>query len=119
MRAEYDAGTTLSSAARRPRAVFAASDQIAVGLLAALHRVGLRVPEDIAVVSFDGTMESAYTWPPLTTVAQPIAAMADEAIRQLVTRELTPGLTTFPTELTIRESCGCEPIAESGLDLAL
>ncbi|AWB96633.1 LacI family transcriptional regulator [Agromyces badenianii] len=103
----YEAGLALAESERRPRAVFAASDQIAVGLLAALHRAGLRVPDDIAVVSFDGTMESAYTWPPLTTVAQPIAAMADEAIRQLVTGVLTPGLTTFPTELVVRESCGC------------
>ena len=39
------------------------------------------VPEDLAVVGFDGTKESAFCWPPLTVVAQPIAEMARTAVR--------------------------------------
>jgi LacI family transcriptional regulator len=105
----YDAGRAIAGAAEVPRAVFAGSDQIAIGLMAALHEAGLRIPEDVAVVSFDGTTEAAYTWPPLTTVAQPIAAMAAEAVRGLVAQDLDPGLRTFPTELIVRRSCGCAP----------
>lgn len=107
------AGRAIAADAGRPRAVFAASDQIAVGLLAAFSDAGLRVPEDIAVVSFDGIAEAAYTRPALTTVAQPIAEMADAAIRRLVDGDADPGFTTFPTQLVVRRSCGCEPAVDS------
>ena len=46
-----------------PDAVFAASDLQAIGILRALHEAGVRVPEDVAIVSFDGTSESEYSWP--------------------------------------------------------
>lgn len=105
----YDAGLAIAAADSRPRGVFAASDQIAMGLMAAVHAAGLRVPNDIAVISFDGIAEGAFMTPPLSTVAQPIEAMAEDAVRRLVSGELEPGLTTFPTELIIRESCGCPP----------
>lgn len=102
------AGRSVAADRHPPRAVFAASDQIAVGLLAAFADAGLRVPEDIAVVSLDGTTEAAYTRPALTTVAQPIAQMAEEAIRRLIEGDISPGFTTFPNELIVRRSCGCE-----------
>ena len=54
----------------RPTAVFAANDQMALGLLRALHEAGLRVPEDVSVVGFDDLPESGYFAPPLTTVRQ-------------------------------------------------
>lgn len=107
------AGQAIAAADRRPRAVFAASDQIAIGLLAAFADAGLRVPDDIAVVSFDGIAEAAYTRPALTTVAQPIAEMADAAISRLVDGAGDPGYTTFPTELLIRRSCGCDAAADA------
>ena len=53
-----------------PTAVFAANDQMALGLLRALHEAGLRVPEDVSVVGFDDLPESGYFAPPLTTVRQ-------------------------------------------------
>jgi DNA-binding LacI/PurR family transcriptional regulator len=55
---------------RRPTAIFAANDQMALGLLRALHEAGLRVPEDMSVVGFDDTPESGYFTPPLTTIRQ-------------------------------------------------
>ena len=58
--------------ARRPDAVFAASDIMAIGALRALREAGLRVPEDVAVVGFDDLPQAARTEPPLTTVRQPI-----------------------------------------------
>lgn len=71
---------------RRPdlTAVFAISDVIAIGAMKALHDKGLRVPEDVSVVGFDGTEQAAYTIPALTTVAQPAEEIAEEAVRSLM-----------------------------------
>jgi LacI family transcriptional regulator len=67
------------------------------------------VPGDIAVVSFDGSIESEYSWPPLTTVEQPVAAMAEAAVAALVgaRRGEKPRHRIFPTKLLVRQSCGC------------
>src|SRR5207248_361612 len=51
-------------------AVFAANDQMALGLLRALHERGKRIPADISVVGFDNTDDSDSYWPPLTTIDQ-------------------------------------------------
>ncbi|RYX89334.1 MAG: LacI family transcriptional regulator, partial [Comamonadaceae bacterium] len=72
----YFAAQSLLALSSRPTAVFASSDLQAVGALRACHEAGLRIPEDIAVVSFDGTLESEFTWPPLTVVQQSIYALA-------------------------------------------
>jgi DNA-binding LacI/PurR family transcriptional regulator len=70
----YEAGRALLRRSRsrrsRPTAVFAANDQIALGLLRALHEAGLRVPQDVSMVGFDDLPESGYFTPPLTTVRQ-------------------------------------------------
>lgn len=65
----YAAGQAL---ARDPgvTAVFSANDQMAVGLLRALHEAGRDVPGEVSVVGFDDIDESAWLWPPLTTVRQ-------------------------------------------------
>jgi DNA-binding LacI/PurR family transcriptional regulator len=71
-RSGYAAGLEL--AARRAReevtAVFVANDQMAVGVIHALHEQGLRVPEDISVVGFDDIPEAEFTIPALTTIRQ-------------------------------------------------
>ncbi|WP_043534061.1 LacI family DNA-binding transcriptional regulator [Actinomyces polynesiensis] len=90
-----------------PTAIFAASDFIAVGAMLAIRELGLRIPEDIALVSFDGTAESAYTWPALTTVRQPFAEMAQEALERLSEPEVEVSHTVFPMDLVVRASCGC------------
>jgi LacI family transcriptional regulator len=64
-------------------AVFAGSDQIALGALGAIHSTGRRVPDDIAIVGFDNMPESAYFWPPLTTVYQKLAHVGRIAVQQL------------------------------------
>jgi len=80
-----------------------------IGLLRAIHEAGLSVPGDIAVASFDGSADSEYSWPPLTTVEQPVAAMAEAAVAALVgaSRGEKPRHRIFPTKLHIRQSCGC------------
>ncbi|AXE40131.1 LacI family DNA-binding transcriptional regulator [Acidipropionibacterium virtanenii] len=94
-----------------PTAIFAASDQIAIGAMHALHQLGLRIPDDVAVVSLDGTAETAYSWPPLTTVRQPFEAMAEAALAELASGSVTAPTererVLFPMTLLLRASCGC------------
>lgn len=102
----HQAAIELARDTRRPTAVFIASDQLAIAALSAFHSEGLRIPEDIAVVSFDGSTESQYCWPPLTTMAQPVQAMAHEAIQRLLGDSPDPLFTTYPTEMIVRASSG-------------
>ncbi|WP_350280513.1 LacI family DNA-binding transcriptional regulator [Kribbella sp. HUAS MG21] len=90
-----------------PTAIFASSDLQAIGVLRALHEAGRKVPEDVAVVAFDGTPETEYTWPPLTVVRQPVEQLAREAVRRLIEGEDAVDALTVPTELILRRSCGC------------
>lgn len=106
----YQAGAALLDADTRPDAIFATSDQLAIGLLRAVHERGLRVPDDVAVVSYDGTRESEYAWPPLTVARQPLAAMAAAAIDLMHATDEGSGLhVQLDTELVFRSSCGCGP----------
>lgn len=65
-------------------AVFAANDQMAYGARLALHRKGLRVPEDVSLVGFDDLPGSMYTTPPLTTVQQPVEDMGRAAAQTML-----------------------------------
>jgi LacI family transcriptional regulator len=106
-RGGYDAGRELLAATNRPTAIFASSDLQAIGVLRALHEAGLRVPDDIAVLAFDGTAETEYSWPPLTVIRQPLEQLAREAVRRLTEGEDAIEALTYPTELILRQSCGC------------
>ena len=105
----YRAGQRLLAAADRPTAVFVSSDLQAVGLLRAVSEAGLRVPEDLAVFSFDGSAEAEFSWPPLSTVAQPVQAMAEAAVEALIGFDgVSPTRNRiFPVDLVLRASCGC------------
>ncbi len=92
-----------------PTGIFAASDLISVGALRALHEAGRRIPQDVAIISFDGTAESAYSWPPLTTVRQPFERMAATAVSVLLSPLDAPTQVLYPPTLLIRGSCGCPP----------
>ncbi|WP_240506130.1 LacI family DNA-binding transcriptional regulator [Thermoactinospora rubra] len=88
-------------------AVFVASDLMAAGALAALREAGRRVPDDVAVGGFDDSSIAVSTHPPLTTIRQPLARIAEETVRLLL--ELMDGAgrvepVIVPTELVVRES---------------
>ncbi len=65
-------------------AVFVANDQMALGVLQVACEIGLQVPDDLALVGFDGIPEAAYYWPPLTTVYQDQQKAGGTAVRELV-----------------------------------
>lgn len=64
--------------------IFASNDQLALGVMRRLHERGVRIPDDIAVVGYDDSVGSDCFWPPLTTVRQPFAEVARNAVSQLV-----------------------------------
>jgi LacI family transcriptional regulator len=68
----------------KPTAIFASNDDMAAATMAVAHRRGLDVPADLTVVGFDDTPLATTVWPALTTVRQPIAEMAREAVRLLI-----------------------------------
>jgi len=91
-RSGYEAGQVLAQIPDA-RAIFAANDHMALGLLRALYERGRRVPEDVAVVGFDDTPESGYYIPPLTTVRQDFAGVG-RAVVQLLVDQLANGART-------------------------
>lgn len=64
--------------------VFVANDQMALAVLQVAHRRGLRVPQDLAVVGFDGLAEAPYFWPPLTTIQQDLHELGCVAVQEVV-----------------------------------
>lgn len=91
----------------RPSAVFVATDEQAFGLLHRAALVGVRIPDDLAVVAFDGVRESAMTVPELSTVEEPFTQIGERAVQLLL--DDVPGEPTelFECELVRRRSCGC------------
>jgi LacI family transcriptional regulator len=69
---------------RRPTAIFASNDDMAAAVVNIAHRRGLDVPRDLSVVGFDDTMPATTVWPELTTIRQPVAEMAENAIELLM-----------------------------------
>jgi len=91
-------------------AIVAANDRMAVGAFEFFQSRGLEIPKDITIVGFDDIEESRYTLPPLTTVRQPyrqIARIAIETLCRYFNGEITQKEIILPTELVIRQSCGC------------
>jgi len=68
----------------RPTAVICASDILALVVMAEARKLGLRVPEDVSVIGFDGIDLGEYTWPQLTTVAQPLDLLGKMAVSTLL-----------------------------------
>jgi DNA-binding LacI/PurR family transcriptional regulator len=89
-------------------AVFAASDLMAAGALTRLAAAGKSVPGDVAVIGFDDIAVGESTNPPLTTIAQPVRAMAARAgaqlLRLIARDELDADPVLFPPEIVVRES---------------
>lgn len=108
--AGYQAGRALA-AQPQVSAVFCANDQLALGVMRALHEAGRDIPGDVSIVGFDDTPESAQFWPPLTTVHQDFGAVGSTAIDllfQLIDGDHVPegGVHRIPNTLVVRDSTG-------------
>ena len=94
-----------------PTAIFASADEQALGIYRAVAATGQRIPDDVAVVSFDSAETAPYLVPGLTAVRQPMERIAAHAMDRMRDRLADPaGFTThdtLPIDLDIRGSCGC------------
>jgi LacI family transcriptional regulator len=107
----YRVGRQLLAAAKRPQAVFANNDMMAIGCLFAFIEGGVRVPEDIALTGFDDIPIARFVNPPLTTVRVPIADLGRRALERLAMRLEKPDVAqesapTLGCEIVVRTSCG-------------
>ncbi|WP_228472782.1 LacI family DNA-binding transcriptional regulator [Streptomyces cyaneochromogenes] len=116
----YRAGLRLADQ-RECTAVFAANDQMALGLLRALHERGRKVPEDISVVGFDDIAEAASFLPPLTTIHQDFAEVGRLCVEGVLSKIRRPaqdaagqGTTLVPTRLVLRSSTAPPPRGGAG-----
>jgi len=104
----------------RPTAVFCISDLRAIGALRALYEAGIRVPEDMAVVGFDGILLGQFTTPALTTMNQPREEMGRLAANMLFDllegNQLLSSERVLSAELLVRESCGAMSRVKSTAD---
>jgi LacI family transcriptional regulator len=109
-RSGAEAMTRLMGLDPRPTAVFVANDLMAIGAMEAARSMGLRVPEDVAVVGADDIQLASYVRPALTTIRQSMYTLGDAAVEHLVAfiegrKVYTPNL-QVGVRLVIRESCG-------------
>ncbi len=90
-------------------AVFVFNDLMALGAMNALHKQGIRVPEDLSIIGYDDIFYASAFQPALTTIAQPIATMGQTCIALLLERIQQPDKQstqiTLPVELIERSSC--------------
>jgi DNA-binding LacI/PurR family transcriptional regulator len=102
------AGAAVLAAAPEATAILVMADRQAIVILEDFARRGVRVPEDISVVGFDGVPEAAHTTPPLTTIVQPIREKTRLAARMVI-ESGAPQQFVLPVELAIRGSTAPPP----------
>jgi LacI family transcriptional regulator len=108
-------GAALLDLPQPPTAVFAGSDETALGVIEAARARGLRIPEDLSVVGFDDTPVARLAAPPLTTVRQPLREMGAVAVRTAL--RLAAGERAYShhvelaTELVVRQSTARPPVS--------
>jgi LacI family transcriptional regulator len=108
-----NAAESLLKLSVRPTAIFAASDDMALGVMAGAARMGLTIPADLSVVGFDDNPAARMVWPQLTTVRQPIAEMAAAAAELLISGDAKAALEAgqplsrmLDFEIILRQSSG-------------
>ena len=96
---------------QRPTAIFASTDDAAIGFIRTVRDAGVRTPEDVSVVGFDDLDYASVIEPPLTTMRQPRAELGRLAAEDLLAR-MGPGApVTPPTRARLR----CEPIERASV----
>lgn len=98
----------------RPTAIFASNDEMAAAVIVSATRRGLAVPQDVAVAGFNDDSIASQTWPPITTVRQPVEQLAAQALRTLaehIRGRAVPDDQLLPFEIVPRRSTGELPPA--------
>jgi LacI family transcriptional regulator len=114
-RGGLDAGERLLGGDRRPTAIFASNDDMALGVMSAAARLGLSAPGDVSVAGFDDAPTARIAWPPITTVRQPVGEMAAAAVDILIDPAYRDAAADarfrveLDYELVIRGSTGAPP----------
>lgn len=112
IQAGAEAARKLMRLPERPTAIFTISDTLAIGALQAIKQAGLRIPDDIALVSFNNIPAASIVEPGLTTISAPTQDLGREAMKMLriLVQGENPQCThlTLPVSLVKRESCGCQ-----------
>jgi LacI family transcriptional regulator len=95
-----------------PTAIFAASNHVGIDVLRYLKQRGIAIREDIAFICFDDFSAATLVTPTITVVQQPVSELGQKAAHMMLQRLKGPDKTpssrvTLPTQLIIRESCGC------------
>jgi LacI family transcriptional regulator len=98
----FQGGGALLDLPRRPTAIFAGSDEMALGVIEAARVRGLRVPEDLSIVGFDDTQLAQMASPPLTTVRQPLHEMGAVAVRTALRLAAGEAIDSHHVELATR-----------------
>lgn len=112
-RGGYEAMVRLLDDPQPPTAVIAGSDLLAIGALRAMADRGMTTPDDIAIITLDGTDEALFAQPQLTCMTQPIDVMARAAVATITTPSRRQSVHLFPLSLRIGASCGCPPSART------
>ena len=101
------AADNLLSMSKRPTAIFAGNDEMAIGIYTSARKANLRIPEDLSIVGFDDTPMASRIWPLMTTVRLPIREMGREAARSLLDQlegHSTKLSKRFMPEIVVRQS---------------
>lgn len=97
----------------RPTALFAASDQMAIGAMAKAHEMGISIPNQMEIVGHDDSEAARFTMPPLTTIHLPVEEMAEDCIHMLISlmnhKAVPPITKTYDLNLVVRGTCGGFP----------
>jgi DNA-binding LacI/PurR family transcriptional regulator len=108
----YEIGRNIELDSTKVTAIFAANDQLALGLMRALRQRGYAIPERISIIGFDDVPEAAYYEPPLTTMRPDFAELGRVAMEMMlgkINSEKTLRADTLVPELIVRESTAIPP----------
>jgi LacI family transcriptional regulator len=103
-------GHKLLQTRARPTAIFAATDEMAAGVMMVAHKLGLEIPGQLSVAGFDDTPVAHQIWPSLTTIRQPIRQMARKAtdllLKQLRGKDIQLPSSLLSSSIILRDSTG-------------
>lgn len=109
-RSGFEVGQKIIASSHNVTAIFAANDEMAVGVMMSAMKAGLDIPKDMSIAGFDGSRIGDILWPSLTTISQPIRTLSERATSIMLTQlrnvDMPPVREELPVTLLARESSG-------------